>query len=563
MTSLVWITPKADEMIAQMARVSNPNNEHNTDTAPRLISYLVRHKHWSPFEMASMCVQIETTRDIGRQLLRHRSFAFQEFCVAGNTEVTFELPHKAAVGKRSAYKVTIEKLYRTFSAGHTIPSVIRVYDEAARQFSTSRVLSVFQTGIKPTFRMTLENGKAIECTKEHKFLTASGFCRLEDAIGLEMVGCRAVMTNPDAKLACNGAAAYTDREWLAAAKARSIVEQTGLAGIAAEAGCSTHTVRKWLRKYELQFAKVEVASYSPIWNKGKSGYSLQPHSMATIKKMRCSAKRGEASNLWRGGGSNRSERAKIADWFTARRSDFLKAARYTCTSCQVVGGKLELHHMEPVSMRPDLAYEDSNIAVLCRDCHRAIHNLRGDAKVWRDRSRGHTLTTHWSKVRSIEYVGEQMTYDLEVEHGSHNYIGNGIVVHNSQRYAATDVLPPAPLREARMQDPKNRQASLPCEDDFINKWWRKQQENLLRDTKQTYEAALSWGIAKEVARTILPEGLTTTKMYMVGSIRSWLHLCQVRRGVETQKETRDIADECWEILKKECPNIINAVELSY
>lgn len=76
---LVWSTPNGDQLISKMARVSNPKNENNTETAPRLISYLIRNQHWSPFEMASMCVRIETERDISAQILRHKSFSFQEF----------------------------------------------------------------------------------------------------------------------------------------------------------------------------------------------------------------------------------------------------------------------------------------------------------------------------------------------------------------------------------------------------------------------------------------------------------------------------------------------------
>lgn len=76
---LVWATPSGDELIAYMARVSNPDNQDNKETAPKLIKYLVKHKHWSPFEMVNMCVEINTTRDIARQILRHRSFSFQEF----------------------------------------------------------------------------------------------------------------------------------------------------------------------------------------------------------------------------------------------------------------------------------------------------------------------------------------------------------------------------------------------------------------------------------------------------------------------------------------------------
>jgi len=67
------------DLIAYCARVSNPSNQANTRTTPKLLDYLIKHKHWSPFEMASACIEIETTRDIARQLLRHRSFSFQEF----------------------------------------------------------------------------------------------------------------------------------------------------------------------------------------------------------------------------------------------------------------------------------------------------------------------------------------------------------------------------------------------------------------------------------------------------------------------------------------------------
>ena len=76
---LVSITPDAEKQIVYMARVSNPSNQNNLETAPRLIKYLIKHKHWSPFEMASMQVEIETTRAIAAQILRHRSFSFQEF----------------------------------------------------------------------------------------------------------------------------------------------------------------------------------------------------------------------------------------------------------------------------------------------------------------------------------------------------------------------------------------------------------------------------------------------------------------------------------------------------
>ena len=86
---LVHASPDGDNLISYMARVSNPNNQTNTETSARLIKYLIKHKHWSPFEMVNMCVEITTTRSIAAQILRHRSFSFQEFSqrYAGVTEM--------------------------------------------------------------------------------------------------------------------------------------------------------------------------------------------------------------------------------------------------------------------------------------------------------------------------------------------------------------------------------------------------------------------------------------------------------------------------------------------
>ena len=75
---LIWVTPDAEQLVGKIARVSNPANENNPNVE-KLLKYLIKHKHWSPFEMASMCVEIHTTRAISPQILRHRSFSFQEF----------------------------------------------------------------------------------------------------------------------------------------------------------------------------------------------------------------------------------------------------------------------------------------------------------------------------------------------------------------------------------------------------------------------------------------------------------------------------------------------------
>ena len=89
--TLVHSTPNGDELIAYMARVSNPTNQNNKDSS-KLIKYLIKHKHWSPFEMVNMCVEINTTRSISAQILRHRSFSFQEFSQRYSSVEELELP---------------------------------------------------------------------------------------------------------------------------------------------------------------------------------------------------------------------------------------------------------------------------------------------------------------------------------------------------------------------------------------------------------------------------------------------------------------------------------------
>ena len=89
---LIWVTPNAEKLVGKIARVSNPSNEDNPNVEG-LLKYLIKHRHWSPFEMVSMCVEIETTRAISPQILRHRSFSFQEFSQRYAESTLIETPH--------------------------------------------------------------------------------------------------------------------------------------------------------------------------------------------------------------------------------------------------------------------------------------------------------------------------------------------------------------------------------------------------------------------------------------------------------------------------------------
>ena len=118
----------------------------------------------------------------------------------------------------------------------------------------------------------------------------------------------------------------------------------------------------------------------------------------------------------------------------------------------------------------------------------------------------------------------------------------------SQRYADPNELG-FETREFRLQDTKNRQNSIDVdEDNEMTRSWKMKQDQLIHETKLAYKWAIENGVAKEQARAVLPEGLTMSRMYMNGTVRDWIHYCQLRRGNGTQKEHREIAKECWVIL---------------
>jgi len=343
------------DLIAYCARVSNPSNQLNTETSERLLKYLIKNKHWSPFEMANVCLEITTTRDIARQILRHRSFSFQEFCLSGDSEIYTTHPTNA--------KVKISLLFKTQK--HLVNHKLKVYDENTNSFVSSSFKEIFYTGKKPVYKVTTSDGKSIKTTKEHKFLTTYGFDTLENI---------------------------------------------------------------------------------------KDTHELKP---------------------------------------------------------KIAVGEL----------------------ISCCEQPKFVN------------------------IIDVQYLGEEDTYDIEVEHSSHNYIANGFVVHNSQRYANPVEELKFELREARLQDLKNRQNSISTDDTELQTEWEQKQQEVIDKAKEAYVWAIEKGIAKEQARCVLPEGNTQSRLYINGTIRSWIHYCELRGDNGTQKEHMEIAHACADVISKLFPII--------
>jgi thymidylate synthase (FAD) len=163
---------------------------------------------------------------------------------------------------------------------------------------------------------------------------------------------------------------------------------------------------------------------------------------------------------------------------------------------------------------------------------------------------------HWSPL-------EMVSVCLEIE--TTRDIARQILRHRSfsfqefsQRYAVADL--GWELKEARLQDTKNRQNSialsgLTLKEQNLIEQWKHKQEQLIQDAEYAYDWAIANGIAKEQARAVLPEGLTVSRLYMQGTLRSWLHYIELRSGPETQKEHRQIAVGCADAIQSIFPMI--------
>jgi thymidylate synthase (FAD) len=158
---------------------------------------------------------------------------------------------------------------------------------------------------------------------------------------------------------------------------------------------------------------------------------------------------------------------------------------------------------------------------------------------------------HWSPL-------EMVSACLEVE--TTRDIARQILRHRSfsfqefsQRYADPTKDLSFVLREARLQDTKNRQNSIVTDNLALQAWWEERQRRVIEECKNAYEWAIANGIAKEQARAVLPEGLTVSRMYVNGTLRSWIHFIEVRSGNGTQKEHMTIALECAKVIAEIFP----------
>jgi thymidylate synthase (FAD) len=645
-----------DELIVGQARVSTSREINELFDEPhKLLRHCILNAHWSIFSLANLGFRIETSRAMGRELIRHGiQTGLTEFCISGDSKLTFITP------SGSPYKMSIKNFYEkwhfgskpivkkgkvfdtssiednkmystqdlskfgfnkttlrnkaikgempyekginryqnecyyflgsdlknvyntdrsiTFDLKNRLSKVqLKAYDIESGTFTTTLVKDVFFNGVKPVYEVTLENGMTITCTKEHKFFNGTEFAPLEDIISLEINDDLSVKSFEKNYVAKNGIPLYQSKEHLLQAKEEALKTKSGLKYIAEKFDISSHTIRKWLKIHSIQFTKKEASSMYDPWNKDKSGYKVKPRSLESRIKQSLSTPKGADHHSYRGGGKGIFERDLIQKYINSKRALIYKNnGGIFCSKCKIETYKLDLHHIEEVTRNPAKAYDVNNITPLCKKCHIETH--RELAKIPYETI--HDLTTYnWDKIRPIDYsdyspisyrkskvktekserkkqtfilkkvvdvkfVGLEECYDLETVNDNHNYIANGILVHNSQRYSGEIKFEDVELRE---QAVSNRQSSTEVVGLFT-------QEQIQEQFGATYDNLISRGVARECARMFLPEATKTT-IYMNFRVRELITFLNARLHHTAQKEIRLLAEEVKKIFIEKCPII--------
>ncbi|MBC8170477.1 MAG: FAD-dependent thymidylate synthase, partial [Anaerolineae bacterium] len=179
-----------DLAIVNAARVSFLGESKGTEQDKKLLLYLLRNQHTSPFEMIEFKFRVHAPLITWWQWARHRTWNFNAQCLSGETEITFNR-HREAGGIVQQYKLQLKELYARWHANRWNQQPleqlhIRVMNEETKLFESSTIQDVYYTGLKPGFRVTTADGSEVVCSKDHKFMTLQGWQTLEEATGLTL-----------------------------------------------------------------------------------------------------------------------------------------------------------------------------------------------------------------------------------------------------------------------------------------------------------------------------------------------------------------------------------------
>ncbi|HEU4566288.1 MAG TPA: FAD-dependent thymidylate synthase [Gemmatimonadaceae bacterium] len=569
-----WVGDGTDgERLAEFAGRLCYMSQHNPAkrSTREYLENIKRQGHGSVLEHANYSVLVEgVSRSLTHELIRHR--AGFGYCLSGDTLIYSE--HRWGSRRNGVKKRTLRQIFEMTRTHHGRSRLkllrLRCLDEATGTFTTGRVKAVVHSGVKPVFRVELEDGKSITCTREHRFLTPRGWLPLEKIVGGLTVspGGMATYGQLGAEVMTNGLPAYRDRRWLSEQyHDRGLPQEE----IATMAGVSSHTIRAWIRKHRLQKPAGTWTIGREPWNKGKR-YEAGWHHSEETRALLADMKRGERNPRWRGGITPIG--VQLRKDVEKLRASVLERDGYRCRRCGIGAVPLTMHHILPIWARPDLAGELSNIAAVCRPCHLTLngHELEHAAAFGvapvdipatpeRRRGGGRLLLPRARRIVSVTYAGEQETFDIEMEGPNHNFVANGFVTHNSQlsqRYVdesqASYVVPPAVIGDEALEGAWRAQV------DEAQRMYVALVERLMERYGWVPDKVHRRKMAREAARSVLPNA-TETKIVVTGNARAWRTMLELRASEAAELEIRRFAVAALRLLQAEAPAFFSDFEI--
>ena len=467
-----------------------------------LVKKVLDSGHQSIAEHVYFTFAIEgVDRALTHQLVRHR---IAVFCVSGDTRIT--------TSSRRTNKKTIRELYNLLPQ-YKKNIKVRCANETSKEFMFKPIKNILYNGKNPVYEVKTEDGYCIKTTLNHKFLSANGWKTLAElSVGNEVY--------------TNGSLAYRDKEWLQEHYIQNNESQEYMGLLC---GVSKHTIRKYICLHGLQ---KELGSWSvgvEPPNKGKTKFNYEPLKAVSEKMIG-----NHNAPHWKGSchPSYKGEDITNSGGYTRTHRNYKK--RGICEKCGKLG-YTEFHHID----RNPKNTSSSNIIELCFNCHRQRHSQR-------------LFVAKLSKIRSIEYVGVEDTYDVEMQQEPHNFVANGFVVHNSQQSQRYVEIKESlqELRDIKEHDGVAKTAGI------VEKYFVPNQDGMSGLKYAELDCLIEYrrlieeeSMAPEDARAILPNA-TKTNLVMSCDLRELIHMSNLRLCTRAQAEIRSL----FQAIKKEVEN---------
>lgn len=466
--------------------------------------------HGSVFEHVQLNFVVRNcSRVFTHELVRHR--VGTAFCLAGDAEVW----SGARVHGRwngISNKWTMRELFEKTKTPHGRSRLrlitVRCFDGS--EFVPARIRRVTESGVRPIFKITLSSGRSIRCSWDHRFL----FQKDGDESWLSLRYLRA-----GDSIATNGKRIVRpSKQWL---RHRYLDKNLKQCEIAKLCGVSEALVSKWLGFYKI---KKPGSGQFPTglvpWNKGKRG--LVTFSMSEKAKQKIArSKQGSKNPQWKGG-------------LTVKENEARNLRKDSCEECGAVTN-LHGHHID----RNHWNSSPENIKTLCNSCHIKLHYLED--------GNPNALVVRWDEIVSIEPDGEEMTYDLEVDHPAHNFVANGFVTHNSQtsgRYVRGDEVDL--VFDPILEPVRDRVEHLQI---VIEEVYRDMVKDMQLDTMTDFARKKK---ITSALRRLLPNG-QSNEIGFSCNLRTLRHTVQVRTSRHAEWEIRMVFNQIYQLVKDRHP----------